>query len=82
VKWVLPEPPGVATVTVTVPALAAGGETAEIDFEESTVKLAAAADPKLTEVVPERWLPVMVTVVPPLVGPSEGDTSLTAGACA
>ena len=40
-------PPGVVTVTLTVPALSTG-ETAVIEFAELTVKLVAAVLPKST----------------------------------
>jgi hypothetical protein len=71
-------PPVVTTVTSTVPALSAG-EVAEIDVSEFTVKLAAAVPPKLTADAPVNPVPVIVTLVPPAVGPAFGDTLVTVG---
>ena len=65
------------TVTSTVPLPA--GEVAVIWVDELTVKLAAAALPKLTAVAPVKLLPVMVTVVPPDAGPPVGLILVTAG---
>ena len=64
-------PPGVVTVTSTVPACRPG-EVAVIEVAELTVKAVAAAVPNLTAVAPVRLVPVMVTVVPPAAGPRSG----------
>ena len=45
-----------------------------------TVKLAAVVVPNLTEVAPVRSVPVMVTVVPPLVVPAVGVNEVMVGA--
>ena len=45
-----------------------------------TVKEAAALLPKLTAVAPEKLMPLMVTLVPPDVGPAFGLTLVTVGA--
>ncbi len=47
---------------------------------ESTVKVAAGVEPKSTAVAPVKSVPVMVTVVPPAVGPAVGLTAVTVGA--
>jgi hypothetical protein len=70
-------PPGVTTLTSTVPVRA--GLVAVIWVELSIVKLVAAVRPKLTALAPPKFVPVMVTDVPPLVGPALGATALTAG---
>jgi hypothetical protein len=70
-------PPPVVTVTSTVPALAAG-EVADIEVALVTVKVAAVA-PKLTALTPVKLVPVMVTGVPPAVGPDIGLTPVTVG---
>jgi hypothetical protein len=49
---------------------------------DRTVKLAAASVPKDTPVVPVKWLPVMVTRVPPLALPVVAVIAVTAGAVA
>ncbi len=71
-------PPGLATVTSTAP-VAPGGEVAVIEEALFTVN-GAATDPKLTEVTRMKLAPVMVTTVPPEVGPALGLTPLTLGA--
>ena len=62
----------------TVPAPA--GDVAVIDVDELTVKPVAEVAPKTTAVVLENPLPVIVTDVPPVAGPTVGDTELTVGA--
>ena len=71
-------PPGVATVTSTVPLPA--GEVAEMLLELLTVKVVAAVPPKSTAVVPVKFVPVTVTEVPPARGPADGLTEVTVGA--
>ena len=63
----LPVPPIVVTLTVTDPEPA--GLTAVIWVAEFTTKLAAAVLPNITAVAPVKLVPVMVTLVPPVVGP-------------
>jgi hypothetical protein len=70
-------PPPVVTVTSTVPLPA--GVVAVIAVSELTVKLTAEAVPKRTAVEPVKPVPVIVTVVPALVGPAFGLTPVTAG---
>ena len=72
-------PLAVVTVTSTVPAVPAG-LVAVICVAELTVKPVAAAVPNSTAVAPVRFVPVMVTLVPPAVGPAVGLTAVTAGA--
>jgi len=69
-------PFSLVTVTSTVPIPA--GEVAVIWVALLTVKEAAALPPKLTAVAPEKLVPVMVTLVPPDVGPVFGLTLLMA----
>ena len=71
-------PPAVVTVTSTVPVPA--GEVAVIWFALMTVNEAAALPPNLTAVAPEKFVPVMVTLVPPDGGPVFGLTLVTVGA--
>jgi len=49
---------------------------------DTTVKLFAATDPNTTFVTPVNPDPVIVTEVPPAVGPDEGESPVTAGAAA
>ena len=71
-------PPTVVTLTSTVPVPA--GAVAVIEVAELTVKPVAAVAPKVTAVAPEKLVPVIVTDVPPGVGPSVGEIDVTAGA--
>jgi hypothetical protein len=72
-------PPEVVTVTSTVPAAPAGA-VAVIWVALLTVKPVAAFAPKLTAVAPVNPVPLIVTLVPPAVGPDAGLTPVTEGA--
>ena len=71
----MPNPVVTLTSTVPVPA----GEVAVIDVAELTVKPVAGVAPKLTAVAPVKPVPVMVTEVPPAVGPVVGVVEVTVG---
>ena len=70
-------PPGVATVTFTVPVPA--GEVIEIEVAELTTRPAPTTVPKWTAVAPVKLVPVMLTAVPPAAGPATGLTLVTVG---
>lgn len=70
-------PPGVVTVTSTVPE--PGGEVAVICVELTTATFVAPFAPKATDVAPVRFVPVIVTLVPPDVGPEAGLMPVTVG---
>ena len=72
-------PPAVVTTTSTAPAACAGVVTV-IDVAEFTVTPVAGVPPKVTDVAPVRFVPVIVTVVPPAVGPALGESPVTVGA--
>src|SRR4051794_17390515 len=72
-------PPTVVTVMSTVPAEWAGA-VAVMLVALSTVNDAAAVAPKSTSVAPVKPVPVIVTDVPPVVGPAVGVTLVTVGA--
>jgi hypothetical protein len=72
-------PPGVVTVMSTAPADPAG-EVAVIEVALVTENDDAAVPPKWTAVAPVRFVPVIVTVVPPDAGPEVGLIELTVGA--
>jgi len=61
-------PPGV--VTLIVPLVVPVGTVAVIDVAETTLKLLASIPLNLTAVIPEKLVPVIVTITPagPLVG--------------
>jgi hypothetical protein len=69
-------PPAVVTVTSTVP----------VPFGDFTVvvvpewpRIVAAAEPKCTDLGLAKFLPVMVTLVPPAVDPLAGEILVTTG---
>jgi len=71
-------PLGVVTVMSTVPRDPAG-DSALIEVGPVTLKLVAGVDPKRTALAPVKFVPVIVTAVPPPVEPDEGLTALTVG---
>src|SRR5581483_2569999 len=71
-------PPEVVTVTSTIPPECAGA-VAVMCPESITVKVPAAAAPKLTVLAPVKPAPWMSTVLPPAVGPPFGTTEVTTG---
>ena len=71
-------PPAAVTRTSTTPVPA--GDTAVNDVELDAVNDAAAVLPKATAVTLVKFVPVMVTVVPPAAGPDAGLTPVTVGA--
>ncbi len=72
-------PPELATVTSTVPAVPAG-LVAVIRVEELTANAGAEVLPNRTDVASVKPVPVMMTVVPPPVGPEFGLRPVTVGA--
>jgi hypothetical protein len=71
-------PAVVVTSTLAGPAEPAG-VTAVIEVGETTVKLVAAAPPIVTAAAPVKSVPVIVTEVPPPVGPEFGEMLVTVG---
>jgi hypothetical protein len=71
-------PPAVRTERSMVPAGPAGA-IAVILEAELTVKLRARRLPKLTALAPEKSRPVIVTRVPPVLGPRDGETDAILG---
>ena len=71
-------PLAVVTVMSTLPT-APAGEVAVIWVGELTVNLVAALVPNFTVVVPVKFLPRMVTTVPPFLAPELGLIDDTAG---
>jgi hypothetical protein len=71
-------PFAVLTVTSTGPS-DPEGVTAVNDVAEVMLNELAATDPKSTVVAPVKLVPVMVTEVPPAIGPEEGLTEVTVG---
>ena len=71
-------PPGVVTDTVFAPAVPAG-VTAVTVVELTTLTEVAATPPIVTELAPVKFVPVIVIAVPPLVGPTFGETDEIVG---
>ena len=65
-------------MTSTVPTDWAG-ETTVMDVELLTTTLVPGRAPKLTVAPVANWLPVIVTDVPPAIGPEFGLTTVTVG---
>ena len=70
--------PFTVTVTVTAPA-ACAGVVAVIVVVFTTTTLVAAVPPNVTVAPEAKFVPVIVTAVPPAAGPLFGDTLLTVG---
>jgi hypothetical protein len=66
------------TITVTAPALPAG-VVPVICVPLTTTTLVAAALPKVTVAPVTKFIPVMLTAVPPAVDPLLGETPVTVG---
>jgi hypothetical protein len=74
----LPLCPLTVIVTVTAPALPAG-VLAVIWVALTTTTLVAAVAPNVTVAPVAKFVPVIVTAVPPAVGPPIGETLVTVG---
>jgi hypothetical protein len=77
----LPLCPLTVTVTVTAPAVPAG-VVAVIDVALTTVTFVAAVVPNFTVAPAAKFVPVIVTAVPPATGPLFGVTPVTVGVTA
>jgi hypothetical protein len=73
-----PGTPGFVTVTVTPPAFPAG-VVAVICVELTTMTFVAALLPNATVAPAAKFVPVIVTAVPPAVVPVFGETLVTVG---
>ena len=68
------------TTTVTAPA-ARAGVTALIVVALTTLTFVAALPPNVIVAPEEKFVPVMLTDVPPAVVPELGETDVTVGGC-
>ena len=73
------EPPEPVNTTSTAPA-ALAGVTIVTEVALTLFIEVPAVPPKVTEEVPVKFVPVIVTVVDPAVGPDDGDTEVIVGA--
>jgi hypothetical protein len=72
-------PPGVVTLTSTVPTARAGEVIVRV-LSLVTCRLVPGVTPNLTAVAPVNPVPVIVTAVPPATGPLAGEIRVTVGA--
>jgi len=72
------DPYGVVSETFAAPA-APDGVTAVTVVALTTTTEVAAFPPTVTELVPVRFVPVIVIAVPPVVGPKFGETDEIVG---
>ena len=61
-------------VPVVLPPRSVAGVTASMTLGLTRLKLAAGVLPKSTADTPAKWLPTILTVVPPTIGPEFGIT--------
>ena len=72
-------PPPVVTITSTGPALVLTGAL-QVIVVLSTTLIGVAAFPLIvTEVAPVKFVPVIVTIVPPIVLPDDGERLVITG---
>ena len=76
---VLLGPPPVVTITLTIPPVVRAGVTQVIDVPFTTLKDVAFNSPNVTEVAPIKFVPVMVTIVPPTLDTEVGVMLLMLG---
>jgi hypothetical protein len=50
-----------------------------IEVDDATTRLVPALPPKVTDVAPVKFVPVITTVVPPVSGPLDGDIEVIVG---
>ncbi len=71
-------PPPVVTIMPTAPALRAG-VIQVIVVLLTTLIVVAAKPPNVTKVAPVKFVPVIVTFVPPAMPPDDGEMSVMLG---
>ena len=74
----VPEPPAVMATTSLAPAVPAGVVQLRLVAEVTVVEV-QAAPPMVTVAPVTKLVPVMVTLVPPAVGPEVGLMAVTVG---
>jgi hypothetical protein len=78
-EFVVFDPPGEVTTTLLTPGVPAG-IIQVMRVALSTKTLVADVPPIVTPVAPARFVPVIVTLVPPAIRPLVGETAVTTGA--
>ena len=72
-------PPPVVTITPTAPSLGTAGVIQVIVVLFTRLSDVAAIPPNVTKVAPVKFVPVIVTLVPPILGPDNGEMSVMLG---
>ena len=65
-------PPPVVTIMSTAPAVVRAGVIQDIVVLFTTLIVVAANPPNVTDVAPVKFVPVIVTLVPPSILPDDG----------
>ena len=74
-------PPGVVTVTSTVPAEPVGDVAVICELDLTVTAAAGFPDPKSTRLFAVKFEPLIVTDVPPATGPTVGLMLVSVGVC-
>ena len=69
-------PPSVVTIMPTAPSLSTAGVIQVIVVLFTILREVAATPPNVTEVAPVKFVPVIVTLVPPVLTPDDGEMSV------
>jgi hypothetical protein len=72
-------PPPVVTIMPTAPSLGTVGVIQVIVVLFTTLIVVAAIPPNVTKVAPVKFVPVIVTLVPPVLIPDDGEMSVMLG---
>ncbi len=72
-------PPPVVTITFTAPAVVRAGVTQVIVVLFTALIVVAAKPSNVTDVAPVKFMPVIVTLVPPAMPPDDGEMLLITG---
>ena len=72
-------PPPVVTIMPTAPAVVRAGVVQVIVVLFTTLIVVAAKPSNVTDVAPVKFMPVIVTLVPPVMPPDDGEMLLITG---
>ena len=72
-------PPPDVTIMPTAPSLETAGVIQDIVVLFTTLIVVAAIPPNVTKVAPVKFVPVIVTLVPPVLIPDDGEMSVMLG---
>ena len=72
-------PPSVVTIMPTSPSLLTAGVIQDIVVLSTTLRDVAAIPPNVIKVAPVKFVPVIVTLVPPVLTPDDGEMSVMLG---